>query len=482
MATANEILNFNFPYVALQEAAKNTFPETLVQLSELRISKLNKITDAVGETSFKFDGDSLYPQVYKKFHDSISSNTYQLISINNFDKRELKTLSYCLDYSESNKAFPIIATEAHLNIALNTLQKNWKDSFLFGLIRCYLKNWESKHIDSLKKLYEFIIIKLKQYDGGRTILKSFQTNIKFFDIKNGDVILGSELALRNKNINHATKHLSLPENWFAYPYFSKVIIAYYEKRKTEISTFVEDLNNALSEHNSSISNKRLVSKLIIQANTTDFSILQDKIKSIAFKLVGDPGNAANWIAFEIATETEKEDLRKARIILNEWITRQFINVFFEKCINDSRRKRFWLKYAKEITQFRVVGSTYVKQLLMTDNRINEYVSPRFSKTNSSRDGNAALMFVMRQYLFVEFSDDGAFYVYKISNQLAPSIEKEFFYSTDDLKLTHYRQLIYRSGNTVNEINEEGKLPHRDGDRSWEEVASYWVKEKLGINV
>lgn len=115
---------------------------------------------------------------------------------------------------------------------------------------------------------------------------------------------------------------------------------------------------------------------------------------------------------------------------------------------------------------------------MTDNRINEYVSPRFSKTNSSRDGNAALMFVMRQYLFVEFSDDGAFYVYKISNQLAPSIEKEFFYSTDDLKLTHYRQLIYRSGNTVNEINEEGKLPHRDGDRSWEEVASYWVKEKI----
>jgi len=482
MSTANEILNFNFPYVALQEAAKNTFPETLIQLSELRISKLNKITEIVGETSFKFDGDSMYPKVYKKFHDSISNNSYQLISINNFDKRELKTLSYCLDYSESNKAFPIIASEIHLNIALNTLQRNWKDSFLFGLIRCYLKNWETKHSNSIIKLYEFIIPKLKQYNGGRTVLKSFQTNIKFFDIKNGDVVLGSELALRNKNIKHATKHLSLPDNWFAYPYFSKVIVAYYEKRKAEVQTFVEDLNNALSEHNNSISNKRLVSKLIIQANTNEFTGLQDNVKSIAFRLVGDSGNAANWIAFEIATENEIEDLKKARIILNEWITRQFIKVFFEKCINDTRRKRFWLKYAKEITQFRVVGSTYIRQLLMTDNRINEYVTPRFGNTNSSRDGNAALMFTMKNHLFIEFSDTGAFYAYKLSNTNAPSIESSFFESTSSLKTPTMNLLAYRTGCYIDRTYDEGRLGHNDGDLHWEQVAQHWLKNIAGIDV
>lgn len=482
MATANEILSFNFPYVALQDAAKNAFPETLVQLSELRIGKLNKIAETVGETSFKFDGDSLYPQVYKKFQDSISNKGYQLISINNFDKRELKTLSYCLDYSESNKTASIIASEVHLNIALNTLQKNWKDSFLFGLIRCYLTNWESKYVESLKKLNEFIIAKLHQYDGGRVVLKSFQTNVKFFDVKNGDVVLGSELAIRNKDIQQATKYLSLPENWFVYPYFSKVIVAYYERRKSDVKVFVEDLSNALSEHNNSITNKRLVSKLIIQANTTEFAIIQDKVKSIAFKLIGDPGNAANWTAFEIATESEKEDLRRARIMLNEWITRQFINVFFEKCINDSRRKRFWLKYAKEITQFRVVGSTYVRQLLITDSRISEYVAPRFGNTNSSRDSNAALMFTMKNHLFIEFSDTGAFYAYKLSNKQAPSIEASFFESTSSLKRPTMNLLAYRTGYYIDRTYDEGRLGHNDGDLQWEQVATHWLKNIAEIDV
>jgi hypothetical protein len=443
---------------------------------------LNKITQATGETSFKFDGDSMYPQVYKKFQDSVSINTYQLISINNFDKRELKTLSYCLDYSNSNKTFSIIASERHLTIALNTLHKNWKDSFLFGLIRCYMMNWESKYIDSLTKLHEFIVDKLKLYDGGRTVLKSFQTNIKFFDIKNGDVVLGSELALTNKGIKHATKHLLLPENWFTYPYFSKVIVAYYEKRKDEVHTYVEDLSNALAEHNNSITNKRLVSKLIIQANKNEFTVIQDRVKSMAFRLVGDPGNAANWTSFEIATDLEKEDLRRARIILNEWITRQFINVFFEKCINDSRRKRFWLKYAKEITQFRVVGSTYIRQLLTTDNRISEYVSPRFGNTNSSKDSNAALMFTMKNHLFIEFSDTGAFYAYKLSNKNAPSIEASFFESTSILKRPAMNLLAYRTGYYIDRTYDEGRLGHNDGDLHWEQVATHWLKNIAEIDV
>ena len=316
----------------------------------------------------------------------------------------------------------------------------------------------------------------------RILLKSFKSNIKFFDIRNGDVVLGSELALKNKQIKDATKFLSLPDSWFTYPYFSKVIVAYYDKRKEHIEIFIDDLTNALNEHNNSTSNKRLISKLIIQANANEFTLLQDKVKSIAFRLVGDPGNAANWTAFEIATENEKEDLRKAKIILNEWITRQFINVFFEKCINDSRRKRFWLKYVKEITQFRVVGSTYIRRLLMSDNRISEYVTPRFSKTNSSRDGNAALMFTMRNYLFVEFSDNGSFYVYKLTNEKAPSINQDFFSSISDLKLTYLLQLVDRNSYYITYMAEEGKLPHRDGHLNWENVAEYWLKNKAGIDV
>jgi hypothetical protein len=482
MQTATEILNFNFSPAALQQAAKAAFPSTVIQLYELRIDKLKRITEKVGETSFKFEGESMYPKVFKKFKIAINDSQQQIISVNNLDKRELKTLSYCLDYSESNKIFPIIASVSDLNVALRTLERSWKDAFLFGLLHCYLKNWESKHIDSFRKLNEFIFEKLKQYDGGRTVLNSFKTNVKFFDLRNGDVVLGSELAIKNKRIKDAARFLSLPDSWFTYPYFSKVIVAYYDKRKSNIEIFLDDLNNALNEHNNSISNKRLISKLIIQANTNEYVALQDKVKSIAFRLVGDPGNAANWTSFEIATENEKEDLKKARIILNEWITRQFINVFFEKCINDLRRKRFWLKYAKEITQFRVVGSTYIRQLLMTDNRISEYVSPRFGNTNSSRDSNAALMFTMKDHLFIEFSDTGAFYAYKLSNKNAPSIESSFFESTSSLKTPSMNLLAYRTGYYIERTYDEGRLGHNDGDLHWEQVAIHWLKNIAGIDV
>ncbi len=478
METINEILNFTFSPAALHQAGKNSFPVGFTRLHEVRINKLKKITEEVGEASFKFTGETMIPQVFKKFK-AIMRNGGLLFD--NFERRELRTLTYSLSYSEHNNP-QIFSKPTELDFVFETLETNWKDYYLFGLIDCYLKNWETNHPTSAEKLGNFIFRKLRNYDGNRTVLISLKTNMKFFDVQNGDVVLGSELALKNKQINEATKYVSLPESWFAYPYYSKVILAYYLKRKNHVQQFIDDLNNALLEHKNPTSNKRLVSKLIIQANSNEFAAIQDKVKSIAFKLVGDPGNASHWTPFDRATENEKDDLKQARKILNEWITRQFINVFFEKCINDSRRKRFWLKYVKEITQFRVVGSTAIKRILMTDQRISEYVSPRFSNTNSTRDRNSALMFIMKNHLFIEFSDEGAFYAYKLSNPDVPDIEAPFFFSTSYLKIPTMPWLVYRTGNTINRIYEEGRLGHNDGELDWEDIAKYWIEKKAGINV
>ena len=478
MATVIEILNFNFSAATMQHSAGNSFPSKLTRLIDSRIVKLNSITEEVGQRAYKNSGETFIPHVFKKFKSIMREGG---LLMDNFERRELRTLTYSLSHSEYSNP-QIFSKPNELDFVFETLETNWKDTYLIGLIDCYLKNWETQHKSSADKLGNFIFKKLHNYDGNRKVLKSLKTNMKFFDGRNGDVLLGTELAIKNKQIKEATKYLSLPESWFAYPYFSKVILAYYIKRKNNVQQFIEDLNNALHEHNNSTSNKRIVSKLIIQANAQEFSALQDKVKSIAFKLVGDPGNVSNWTAFENATETEKDELKKARAVLNEWITRQFINVFFEKCINDSRRKKFWLKYAKEITQFRVVGSTVIQRVLLNDNRISEYVSPRFSKTNSARDSNAALMFIIKNYLFIEFSDEGAFYAYKLTNASALSIDKERFYSTNDLKLTYSLQLIDRKGYYITWMGEEGKLPHRDGIMNWEDVATYWLTNKAGIHV
>ena len=477
MPTVYEILNFNFSPAALQAVAKTSISASMIRLQEGRINKLIMIREELGESEYKEPSRASIQQVFRKFKNIIVKEEFLA---DYFDKRELKTLVYSLSHSELNNP-QIFSKPNELDFVFKTLEISWKDTYLKGLIDCYLKNWETNHTLSAEKLSDFIYKKLRNYDGNRTVLKSLKANMRFFG-RNGDVLLGSELALKDKRIKEATKYLSLRDDWFTYPYFSKVIVAYYEKRKSSIQQYIDDLQKALQEHDKSISSKRLVSKLIIQANENEFAALQDKVKSIAVKLVGDPANLIKWTAFENATENEKQDLKQARKILNEWITRQFINVFFEKCINDSRRKRFWLKYAKEITQFRVVGSGQIKRLLLNDNRISEYVAPRFSSTNAVRDSNAALMFIIRNHLFIEFSDEGAFYAYQLSNSKAPSIEETFFYSTSSLKNTSFDWLAYRTGRSIYRMSDEGRLGHNDGDLLWEEVASYWLKNKAGINV
>jgi hypothetical protein len=237
----------------------------------------------------------------------------------------------------------------------------------------------------------------------------------------------------------------------------------------------------LSNHNSSITNKRLISKMIIQINEPQFSTLQDKIKKIAFNQIGDPNNISNWIAFEHATEIEKTEIIQGRNILNEWITRQFINVFFNVCINDDRRKKFWLRFASKISSFKVYGTQYTKTILKRDDKIAEYVDARFNNVSSNKDISAFILY-MGDYMLIEFSDAGyAFYAYKVNGTNKPNL-KFRLYNVDELRNGSMPMLVYRSGNNVNSTNIEGRLIHNDGDVKWEQVFDYWLKNIADINV
>ena len=260
-----------------------------------------------------------------------------------------------------------------------------------------------------------------------------------------------------------------------------MLLSYYEKRKNELSEIIDGINTALSNHNNIISNKRIISKLLIQINESKLEDLQDTAKNMAFKLIGDPAISSNWTIFENATQSEKIELSSARDILNEWVTKQFISVFFEKCINDPRRKRFWLKMSKNITSFKVFGPLGVKQKLKQDARISEFVDNRFQKTDSQKQVSAFLMHV-KDYKFIEFSDPGyAFYAYKQSNTTAPSFNRKY-YSVEDFRNGNMPLLLNRQGHTLYNYVDEGRLRHTDGDMKWEDVFSIWINKKAGINV
>ena len=116
----------------------------------------------------------------------------------------------------------IFSNENELKFALTLLELKWRDSFLMGLIDCFMNNWDTKNQKSLEQIEQFGAKKLESYTGNRTILVSFKNNKRFFNTKNGDVILGDTIAKLNKPIQEATKILGVPGSWFNYPYFSKI--------------------------------------------------------------------------------------------------------------------------------------------------------------------------------------------------------------------------------------------------------------------
>ncbi|EHO11883.1 MULTISPECIES: EH signature domain-containing protein [Myroides] len=475
MATTQDILQFHFSPTTFQQLAQNIIPISLVSLNDHRIDKLHKITEDVGASSFSFSGDNLIPQVFREFKKSINNNDV------GFERRELRTLTYSLNYSEQNLT-SVFINEDELKYALTLLESNWRDSFLVGLIDCFLKNWETKYSKSLEQLGTFIHQKLDNYSGNRSTLISFKKNKRYFNTKNGDLILGDTISKLNKPIQEATKILGVPESWFDYAYFSKVIVTYYERNKSKISDEIDNLNEALLKHNNSVTNKRLISKIIIQVNKSEFFTVQDSVKKIAFTQIGDPSNASNWTAFDNATEVERREIIEARNILDEWIAKQFIDIFFRVCINDERRKRFWLKVAsKNRVSFKVYGPIHTKNILKRDDRIIEYLDGRFQTVPSNRDISAFILYI-GNYMLIEFSDAGyAFYAYKISETNKPNLNYRLE-SVDELRDGSMPMLVYRSGYSINTTNTEGRLTHNDGDLSWEQVFEYWFKNIAGINV
>lgn len=469
MPTIRDILQFHFSQTSLQQSAQKIIPITLSSLIDNRIDKLQKISEEVGANSFSFSGNNLIPQVFRKFKNSINNNNIS------FERRELRTLTYSLNYSEQN-LLPIFSNEYELKHALTLLDLNWRDSFLVGLIDCYLRSWETKFQKSLVQLEQFIANKLENYSGNRSTLISFKNNKRYFNSKNGDLILGDTIAKLNKPIQEATKILGVPDSWFTYAYFSKVILTYYERNKNRISDEIDNLNKVLLTHNSSITNKRLISKIIIQANKPEFSNLQDSIKKIAFTQIGDPSNVSNWTAFDNATEMERREISEARNILNEWITQQFINVFFNVCINDERRKKFWLRFASKISSFKVYGPLHTKNMLKRDERIAEYVDARFETVTSKKDVSAFILYI-GDYMLIEFSNEGyAFYAYKINSPYKPSLSYQLN-SVDDLRNASMPMAI-QSDNYYDYFNDEGRLTHRDGNQIWETRFNSWMNKKI----
>lgn len=466
MPRVNDILKFYFSFSAMQQSAQIIIPLTASLHIENQINKLKKLDEIVGANPYPPLPNNFISHVFRKFKSYIQKKNIK------FDTRELRSLTYSLTYSEKEYS-SIFSDENETTLALHLLDLNWRDSYIIGIIDCILNNWGTKNRTSLYKLANFIEEKLKKYIGNNKRIVACKNSLKYFDLKKGDIELGNELVLKNIKLKEASKYIGLPESWLSYPYFSNVLATYYDKSQNQFAYLIDDFEIALDIHNNSNTSKKIISKFINQANKPEHLTLQDKVKKLALKFVGDPENKSVWSDFHNASDNEKIDLINARKILNEWITRQFIIVFFNVCINDERRKIFWLNFASEISSFKVYGSKFTKTLLKNDDRIAEIIEARYSTVHSNKDISAFILYI-GEYMIIEFSNDGfACCAYKLSSSNIPSLDKRLN-SVEDLRNSSLPLAIQSDGNYYY-TNEEGRLFHSS---NWEHKFNHWLKEKV----
>lgn len=281
-----------------------------------------------------------------------------------------------------------------------------------------------------------------------------------------------EFTLLNKFIN-------LPLGWTKTEYHCIVLgdcILKSRKFETEYSKYRELIHSYTRNFQQSfIGTLYLISCMIVAGEKIDS--IQTSLKRLALDHIGDPNDTSRWRQKHTYTQAQSTTINKAQQILNYWITRDFLTIFFERCLNDIRRKRFWLQYANQIQNFNIYTYTDLKRELLKDPRIRGLDS-RIKVFGTGRI--SAIVMKTKTHDLVEFSDDGwAFRAY-LKNNLNWSrvIDTRFIESAEILRSVKLPMAVRRRAGGYYDWKKAGTLHHRDATNVWESTFKVWLEKTV----
>jgi hypothetical protein len=391
-------------------------------------------------------------------------------------KRDLKNLALILDYSSNGKTS--ILNSRFLELTLLFFDRQWCNSLLNILVDILLKNWTEINPANAPLFREFIRKKVLNYTGKRPFLLTIQKERKFFLEADGAVQLGTYLLTSNRSIKDGISFFRLPDYVKSYSYFSNVVWAFTQSamRTQNFEQYIPGILDFLREQKQRDTSKKCLSGIILKIEGKTDIQLRDKVQNAAFELIGDPAIKAYWSPWNGAFNKEGEELEKARQIVNDWITEKFIELFFSQLAMDQERKEFWLLHKNIIQSFRIYCDNYRLRKLKRDNRITTYIESRFGILSGGGSDQSAMVFKVKNYIFVEFSQKGgAFYAYLDTNPLKPDMNVQ---NTPITKLRKHQKmdlLFHVSGNFRYENRREGYRPHIPTN-SWHFHLANWIHE------
>jgi hypothetical protein len=474
---AAKILGFSLDMKDFGEAGQSILFQPTKVLNEIAKKNLDRLVQNVSESNPAKPAD--VGEVYRKFMELAPYGKGKLLS--EFDtSRKVRKLAWSLDYSEDGTR-PIIHS-AFLDAALTVINGRWRAYMIAALIDALLRNWSKMQDEGGIRLRNFILDKLRSYEGRRESLRLLQTNLQYLETARGPLVYALYLLKNRSELSDAPTYMGLPGYMILnFEYFSQVGRAFtqFSLREDDFETRLDGIYDFLKKHQNKDTSKFCLGRIILEADKNTNDSMQEKAKQVAVELVGDPEYRENWAPWDLASEEEKKQLEAARRILNEWLTRDFLDIFFERLANmDTARKTFWLKYTRHISRFKIYGTEMTRRMLATDRRIRDLLEPRFGYLRDSDARQSALLMVVNNYLLAEFSQTGAaFYAYLRSNPLAPDISKEVLSSGSIRKAGQMDQLMRRRGRQRYNVRQEGRFSHMSG---WEYHLSWWLTNHLGI--
>lgn len=408
MSELASILKISFDPTTFVLGAKNILSPKKTQSIKNDIDRLGKIASACLSNEEPAPNRYLSDRVYARFQFCCQHPGNDV-----FTSRELRMLIYSM-YR--------IKTKPMMEKLVDMLDKNWRNKFFNGLLIYILSNFDTAKEDIMALVLSLMQKRLKAYDGKRDKYLIMKKNSRFFQT-HGPEMLG--IALRQQDtgqkkncslLNMSSMVFGMVSNRIDYEYYSRTIVAYFEKDALSKLDLMEDV---LKLHNYDATPKRLIPAIIINENKKNDSIQKDAIRSLAISLIGDPALKSNW-SLSTGSEEEKENIEEAREILNEWIKRKIITIFFEKCVHEPTRKEFWLKHSDLIRDFQLYCTKESKAILMQDSRLSSYME---SKTTVLMDKKNVDMFALGmsigKYYMIEFSDVGSIHIYRENSIKSP---------------------------------------------------------------
>lgn len=353
------------------------------------------------------------------------------------------------------------------------IELRWKPSYLNGLVFCLMYNWKSFENDIDSKLFrKFIIQQLEDYQGNRRHLHVLKGNAGFLR-DGGPIKLAMAIVNKRQKIKIAPSLLGLKENELSFSYFSKAICYFYKNT----TTVENEIREVLNLHSNVETSKIVLADKIIRQGEKGNLAVKNVLKRLAVNFIGDPFVASRWNTIGMDGE-DAENVKKAHSIIKKWLIEDYINLAFEKLIDDPNRKRFWMKLVNDIGDVKIVGSFQHKRIINGDTDLRDALQNCFKLLKArTATTNCAVAIQIKNYTFVEFSEVGCCYAYD-SDEIIRKIEDEGIENLSSLKDTTMDYFV-RQGEYGLIMNPKGKARHGD---NWEYRFGEWFWRYLKIDV